>query len=111
MLQVCQGIRKPNAPAVRERIQQIESAETFKGRNRKKLHELRENYEFVEAAFANCPNNIMICDDVLTTGSHFRALKDMILEKKPGAKVIGLFIARRQVSNPFAGIDLSEFTN
>ncbi len=64
-----------NAPAVRELIQQIESTETFKGGNRKKPHELRKNYEFVEAAFANCPNNIMICDDVLTTGSHFRALK------------------------------------
>jgi hypothetical protein len=45
----------------------------------------------------NCPetsNTIIIVDDVLTTGSHFRAWKEFILENCPNInKVIGVFWA------------------
>lgn len=41
------------------------------------------------------PNHIIILiDDVLTTGAHFRAYKDIILKNLPNSNVIGLFLAR-----------------
>lgn len=38
--------------------------------------------------------NIIIVDDVITSGAHFKACKRMILENVPDANVIGLFWAR-----------------
>jgi predicted amidophosphoribosyltransferase len=38
--------------------------------------------------------SIIVVDDVLTSGAHFKAAKRMIQEKIPGAFVIGLFWAR-----------------
>jgi hypothetical protein len=103
---VCSAIRKPGAPQVVELIEQIESTETFKGGNRKKPEELRQNYRFDEQLLNSVGSrpSIGIVDDVLTTGSHFRATKDMILERRPEARVVGLFIARRTIPSPFADL-------
>ncbi|OOF56071.1 hypothetical protein BKL49_10880 [Rodentibacter myodis] len=38
--------------------------------------------------------HIILVDDVLTTGSHFKAIKSMIKAERPDIKVIGLFIAK-----------------
>lgn len=44
---------------------------------------------------AKTPNhNIILIDDVLTTGAHFRAYKDIILKNLPNSNVLGLFLAR-----------------
>jgi predicted amidophosphoribosyltransferase len=40
------------------------------------------------------PNAVVIVDDVLSTGSHFRAAKMIVREKWPSMRVIGLFLAR-----------------
>lgn len=40
------------------------------------------------------PKTVVIVDDVLTTGSHFRAAKMVLREQWPHLRVIGLFIAR-----------------
>ena len=40
-------------------------------------------------------SGIMIVDDVLTTGSHFRAARTMLSERFPSAHIAGMFIARR----------------
>lgn len=41
------------------------------------------------------PNpNIVLFDDVLTTGAHFRAYKDIILSHYPFCNVIGIFLAK-----------------
>jgi hypothetical protein len=39
------------------------------------------------------PNTLVIVDDVLTTGSHFRAAKMVFRRKWPDVRVIGLFLA------------------
>jgi predicted amidophosphoribosyltransferase len=48
------------------------------------------------------PEVVVVVDDVLTTGSHFRAAKMVIRQKWPGIRVIGLFVARAcsRVSGP-----------
>jgi predicted amidophosphoribosyltransferase len=43
---------------------------------------------------ADRPKAVVIVDDVLTTGSHFRAAKAVIRAKWPHIRVIGLFLAR-----------------
>jgi hypothetical protein len=43
---------------------------------------------------------VFVLDDMLTVGSHFRAMKDTILARFPGKRVVGLFIARRVPANP-----------
>ena len=105
---VCAAIRKPGQPNIRELIEQIESTETFKGGNRRKPEELRANYRFNEQLLADLPKKIGIVDDVLTTGSHFRAIKDMILETASGCQVVGLFVARRAIPNPFEAVSIDD---
>src|SRR6266436_6706702 len=101
-------IRKPGAPRVIDLIEQIESTETFKGGNRKKPDELRANYRFEEQSLAGLPRSVGIVDDVLTTGSHFRAIKDMILERLPDHRVVGFFVARRAIPSPFENVPLED---
>ncbi len=40
-------------------------------------------------------NNIIIFDDVITTGSQFKAAKNLILQIFPQSNIYGIFIARR----------------
>ncbi len=44
---------------------------------------------------------VIIFDDVLTNGTHFRACKRLIVERVPEAQVIGLFIGRRKIAPAF----------
>lgn len=48
---------------------------------------------------------VVLVDDVLTTGAHFVAAKSAILARHPETRVVGFFIARRVVPNPFANLD------
>jgi hypothetical protein len=52
-------------------------------------------YEIDESIAAPPPTKIGIVDDVLTAGTHFRALQIKLNERFPGVPVVGLFIARR----------------
>jgi len=55
--------------------------------------ELTEIYEI--AANAPAPQGtVLVIDDVLTKGAHFRAMKDMIVQRFPGTVVVGLMVAR-----------------
>lgn len=53
---------------------------------------------------APLPIQVLLLDDVLTTGCSFRTCKAMLLEAWPDAKVFGLFVARR-VIDPGADFD------
>jgi hypothetical protein len=45
---------------------------------------------------------------VLTTGSHFKAVKEMILERAPDTKIVGFFVARRALTNPFDEVSIED---
>jgi len=52
-------------------------------------------YSIDEELAAPAPTLIGIFDDVLTTGAHYVAARRVLSRRFPGAKVLGLFIARR----------------
>lgn len=68
--------------------------------------ELYSNYAFEAPLAVGCHKNIIIIDDVLTTGAHYKAARRIITENIPGAQVCGVFIARRV---PEADFDPEDF--
>jgi len=65
--------------------------EAHKGGSRK-IEDIKSNT--IWNGFINKPpSEVIIIDDVLTTGAHFRVCKDMINKYYPNIKVIGIFLA------------------
>ena len=46
------------------------------------------------------PENILLADDVLTTGSTFRECANVLLDKKPDTKITGIFLASSRRVSP-----------
>ncbi|MBU1376334.1 MAG: hypothetical protein KKE02_14690 [Alphaproteobacteria bacterium] len=59
------------------------------------VEELLNLYSIDETIAAPAPRVIGILDDILTAGTHFRAMKIKLAERFPGVPITGLFIARR----------------
>lgn len=57
--------------------------------------EIATHYAVDESAADPFPKEIILFDDVLTTGAHFKAAKKLLGERFPGIRIIGVFIARR----------------
>ncbi len=55
--------------------------------------QLIANYKLIPPA--SPPQRIVIFDDVVTTGAHFRAASTVLAEAFPNARIEGIFIARR----------------
>ncbi|BEN70495.1 MULTISPECIES: hypothetical protein [Serratia] len=56
--------------------------------------EIMVNYSLDASLLAGIRGNIVIFDDVLTAGSHFKAMKQFIRQHLPEASILGLFVAR-----------------
>lgn len=65
--------------------------------NRPGPQELFDNYEIDESLAEPVPTAIAVVDDLLTTGTHFKAMKRILQDRFPGVGVLvtGLFLARR----------------
>ncbi len=72
---------------------------------RHKPEELKAAYEIDEVLAKGVPKNIGVVDDMLTAGAHFRAMKDTLVERFPDANIVGLFVTRRVIENPFEGLE------
>ena len=59
------------------------------------VEELMDNYQIDESLANPVPTIIGVFDDLLTAGSHFSAVKNVLSARFPGAPIIGIFIARR----------------
>jgi hypothetical protein len=55
--------------------------------------EIKDNYHW-NGFDSDCPEEMYIIDDVITTGGHFSACKDLILEHCPETSVIGIFFCK-----------------
>lgn len=101
MMQIVKLACSGKGADVRELLRQAQSYEashTQVDGQRKKPHELEAMYT-VEGP---PPKGIVILvDDVLTTGAHFVAVRNVIRATYPDRRVLGMFIARRVPSNPF----------
>lgn len=95
ILRILRRLDQGNNLDIRELIIQTETLEAFHGENRLPPHELAAKYRVDEALCGPNPNCIWLFDDVLTTGSHFKAAKQVLLQRFPGIAVIGIFLARR----------------
>ncbi len=96
MWQVVQGVCDGTDGDARELIQQTTSYDSAHlagdGNSRIKPQQLQALYEIVGAQ----PRQMVILfDDVLSAGCHFRAAKSAILSVHPGRRVVGFFLARR----------------
>lgn len=56
--------------------------------------ELLAMYEVVPQQQPLRANGIILCDDVLTQGTHFRAAKTILRTAYPGLRVVGVFVAK-----------------
>ncbi len=96
MLQALQIPGKGRNLDIRELILQTESTEAaHDGHKRPAPTDLIEIYQINENLVEPIPKKIAIFDDVLTTGSHFKATQIMLQDRYPDVPVLGIFIARR----------------
>lgn len=51
------------------------------------------------------PRVIFLFDDMLTTGAHYVAVSRVLARQFPGVEIIGNFVARRAVPDPFTDLD------
>ena len=79
-----------------EIIESRESSSTAGGRrDRRYIEELKSNLKWLGLEYE--PDTLIIFDDVITTGAHFRALKELIVANSARPpQVIGLFWALSQ---------------
>ncbi|MCA0393129.1 MAG: hypothetical protein LCH70_03245 [Proteobacteria bacterium] len=91
---------------VRELVIQTEStAPSHESDNRLKQEDLIPIYQIDEALTAPPPRELVIFDDMLTTGSHFKAMQHVLSQRFPGVPIHGIFVARRKPENPFEDED------
>jgi hypothetical protein len=57
--------------------------------------ELAANYYINDECREPVPTNVVICDDLLTSGSHFKAMQSILGDAFPNLPIAGVFIARR----------------
>jgi hypothetical protein len=98
ILQIIERMTVNLACDVRELVIQTENLESFHGGYRMPPHQLRQYYRLDEQ-LCDCeqPMEVTLFDDVLTTGSHFKAIKSVIQDYWPDVPVSGIFVARRYI--------------
>jgi hypothetical protein len=96
LVQVLRGIW-PGLPVdLRELIVQPHSTEAIHGSDdRPTPNQLVARYVLDDQLLNPAPQAIAIVDDVITTGSHFVAVRSMLRQAFPAVRIVGLFIARR----------------
>lgn len=70
------------------------------GLGRVSVEELLDVYRLNESLIDAPPQSIVILDDVLTTGRHYRAMRTYLGRHFPSAAYIGLFVCRRIPKDP-----------
>lgn len=77
-----------------------QQAHTRPSKNRLSIKELCEIFIIQNNLLNPPPKKIIIFDDVLTKGSHFKAMQKTLRINYPTVPILGLFIARSTYPNP-----------
>lgn len=81
---------------IRELVFQVEGMhDTHTAECRPGPGALYQNYGIDNSMTEPEPTTIVVFDDVLTTGAHFKAMKQILHETFEEATIIGLFLCRR----------------
>lgn len=102
MFRICKNIPVNFKVDVKELIMQtksIVSAHESKSA-RPTIKDLMSIYQLDESIATDNLSYIGIVDDVLTTGAHYRAMKNILNAKFSNIPVVGIFIARRRFHDP-----------
>ncbi|WP_156474719.1 hypothetical protein [Acetobacter cerevisiae] len=104
LVEILDLTRLPNPPYIREIITQKISTPAchLSGENRPNISGLRDNYTFHSNLLHSSNAHFVIFDDVLTSGCHFKACKDLIHRWNPNAVIVGVFLARVKHPPDFA---------
>ncbi len=107
---ICRAIRTP-PPDVRELIVNVASHEaSHESANRPTVEQLLQGYRFDQDLADSKPvTSIGIFDDMLTVGTHFRAMQIMLSAKFPDARIFGIFLTRRalpKAADEFQDLDV-----
>jgi hypothetical protein len=96
LLQVLHGIWPGQMIDVREMIVQPQSSDAAHDRDqRPKPSELEARYVIERGLLRPKPRVLAVVDDLVTTGAHFVAIRNMLRREFPDIPVMGIFIARR----------------
>jgi hypothetical protein len=91
---------------VRELVYQVESMEETHGlADRHSIDDLVDNYRIDEDHTDPEPTHIVIVDDMMTAGVHYRAMHRILKERFPHVPLSGVFLARRIFATDEAGDD------
>lgn len=90
---------------IREAITTKESRDSFHNDAVRDPLALRESWALDESLLSDMRENILVFDDVITTGCHFRAASDLISSIGFASPIHGIFLARRVPQT----MDISEF--
>lgn len=101
MLQIIQqAFQQDNNVDVRELVLQKNSKiASHISKIRPTIKELQDNLLIDSKLSVNLKDNILLVDDVLTTGAHFIAIKRLLKKEFPEITVKGLFICRRALED------------
>lgn len=100
--QICRGVGANFD--VRKLVKQTQSTTASHEMNegeRLTVEDLLAVYQIDETVSGPAPTSIAIVDDVLTAGTHYRAMHTVLSARFPKAKIYGIFIARRVFPDPF----------
>lgn len=90
LLKACNG-----SLDVREVVLQKKSTDSYHiSGERRDINDIYNNLYIDEVASKNMKNDIVIFDDVLTSGAHFKATSKLLKDKFPNVNIHGLFLAR-----------------
>lgn len=88
---------------MRKIIYQTENYESsHKGVDRIKLDDLEKIYAIDSNCLSPTPSLIIVFDDVLTSGCHYKAMQRILSKQFPNTEIYGIFLARVDHSNTAA---------
>jgi hypothetical protein len=103
IVRVLRAVQNPPMD-VRELVVQIASTRAFHDtEHRLSPQELEANYQIDQHQVLPAPAKLIVVDDLLTSGCHFRAMTNILKRQFPTVGIVGLFIARRvpESDDPF----------
>jgi hypothetical protein len=102
MLDLLRTVR-PRLPDIRELV--LLNTDTVANEKNISPEARAENYEINDQCECPDPTDVIIVDDMLAGGSHFKGMKIVLSGRFPQARLYGLFLSRAIRPNPVPILD------